>query len=405
MSAQPLQSVWTPAAPLVRSLSRGWRRLARAGIGRGLPPSWLGYRWLPGETVQHYFARRCGVDPAEAYEQVHPETPVENPLPCNIVSRDELPSDRGWWGYSFRDVPSRVSGETLVATLTGCTVICYRDAARGHDFYPAIMTRDGRGLELREMRFRPGHAAVLRRGGPPVRLERATWILERVYHNHSHWLTAHLPKILLLRQRQGLEDVLLPRERTPAMDGSLRLVGLAPEEFRSFDPAAPLVVDELTIVGTDRFRPELLRMVPEAIGVQGAPAGSRRVFISRASALRRRLLNEDEIWPILAAEGFERVEMEHLSFESQVAVMQNTAVLVAPHGAGLTNMMFCPLGTHVVEIADLGFPNPNFYALASAMRHKYWLLPARSSGDGHPLEKDLWIEPELVRNLLTWIVR
>jgi capsular polysaccharide biosynthesis protein len=83
------------------------------------------------------------------------------------------------------------------------------------------------------------------------------------------------------------------------------------------------------------------------------------------------------------------VLMENLTFEQQVQLMRDTAVLVAPHGAGLTNMMFCPPGAHIVEMADLGFPNPNFYAVASAMRHRYWLVPAEACGDVHPLEKDL----------------
>ncbi|MDZ7757189.1 glycosyltransferase 61 family protein [Rhodohalobacter sp.] len=47
--------------------------------------------------------------------------------------------------------------------------------------------------------------------------------------------------------------------------------------------------------------------------------------------------------------------------------MQQAEIVVAPHGAAITNVIFLSPGTHVVEIADLSFPNPNFYALASAM--------------------------------------
>ena len=77
----------------------------------------------------------------------------------------------------------------------------------------------------------------------------------------------------------------------------------------------------------------------------------------------------------------------------QVALMQETAVLAAPHGAGLTNMMFCREGTHVIEMADLSFPNPNFYATAAALGHHYWIIEAEGIGDVHPLEKDLRVEP------------
>jgi hypothetical protein len=385
------------APSLARAARRRVRRLARAGVERGVPPAWFGYRAVPRETLPAYVGRHRG-DPAVRCETVHPPAVARNPLPRTVASADELPADRGWWGYSFRDVPRRASGQTLLATLPDSRITAYLEPVKG-DYYPAVLTDDGRALDLREVRFRPGHAAALRRGRSPVRLERATWVLERVYHNHSHWLTAHLPKLLLLRDRDALADVVLPSELTPAMDGSLRMLGLDPDAFRRVDPTRPLEVGELTLLDTDRFRPELLRSVQAAYAVPG-PAPHRRVYISRARAARRRLLGEDELWSLLERHGFERVVMEELAFAEQVALMRETAVLLAPHGAGLTNMVFCPPGAHVVELADLSFPNPNFYALAAALGHPYWLLPATPVGSGHPLERDLRVDPDAVARVL-----
>ena len=376
-----------------------WERLVEAGVRRGLPPKLVGYQGVIRETVPEYFARHRGAPAAGRYETVHPEAVADNPLPENFSSPDELPDDRGWWGYSFHDVPHRTSGETFMATVPDCLITWYR-TTRENNFYPAILNRDSRAFDLREVRFRPGHADVLRQAPEPVRLKTATWFLERVYHNHSHWLTAHLPKLLLLREKGMLDQVILPPERSAAMDESLRMIGLEPEQCRTYDPARPLFVEELTILGTDRFRPELLRLVPEAFGMLEAPTPHRKVFISRLNAERRRLDNEEDIWALLEPQGFERVRMEELSFAEQVRLMSQTAILVAPHGAGLTNMLFCPPGAHIVEIADLGFPNPNFYALASALGHRYSLARAKSLGDVHPLEKDLWVDPARVSAIL-----
>ena len=63
-------------------------------------------------------------------------------------------------------------------------------------------------------------------------------------------------------------------------------------------------------------------------------------------------------------------------------------------------MIFCQPGTQIVELADLGFPNPNFYAVASAMGHGYWLVPSEGVGDVHPLECDLRVGREPIRNVL-----
>lgn len=366
-----------------------------------LPPAWLGYRWVKRETLAQFRAHAPG---QLQYEIVHPETRARNPLPRNVARRDELPADRGWWGYSFRDVPERLSGETGLATIANARVAWYHDEARGGDFYPAVVA-GGRALDLRELRFRPRHAEVLRHAPPPRRIERAVWVLERVYHNHSHWLTAHLPKLLLLRERGMLHEALLPSGRTPVMQASMELAGISPDDVATFDFDRPLVVGSLTLLATDRFRPELLRLVPAAFGVPQTPSRPRRIFISRTRAARRRLLNEEEVWPLFEDEGFERVCMEELSFDDQVNLMKQTSVLAAPHGAGLTNLMFCPPGAQIIELADLSFPNPNFYALASAMGHGYWLVRAESVGDSHPIDKDLRVNPAAVLQVLRQLGR
>lgn len=364
----------------------------------GLPPSWVGYRVWKKETVREHLTRMGGL--ARDLELIHAERIFQNPLPRNLESRNSLPRQVGWWGYSFWDVPARTGGETFLARVEDGRVVHYVDP-ENHQFYPALLSSDHRSLELREIRFRPEHALMMRQGGmKSQRFERATWILERVYKNYSHWFTAHLPKLLLLRDRQQLDSVLMPPNPPSLVRESLAMVGIDVERFPTYDPDAVVEVDELTIFNTDRFRPELLCSVREAFWKPAAAPPHRRVFISREKATRRRLVNEDEIWPILKAEGFERVVMEDLPFAEQVALMAETSILFAIHGAGLTNMMFCGPGTHVVEIADLSFPNPNFYAVASALGHHYWLLSGTPVGDEHPLKRDMRADPATIREIL-----
>ena len=387
---------------LVLKLKGVLYRLAQAAVRRGLPPAWLGFRCVLKETPSDYFSRYTEPEAEEAgtYETIHPVSVASNPLPCNVDEQGALPADRGWWGFSFRDVPSRTSHPTCIVRIPDGCVVPYIDPEK-NQFWSAVLNRDARALELREMSFRSFHKEVLRTQDP-VRRARVTWILERVYRNHSHWLTAHLPKLLLLKGKNELADVLLPPRqlRTSVMDDSLRMLGIDPESLSTFDPTRPLDVDELAVLETDRFRPELLRPVRDALCTFNGTPSHRKIYISRAQAPRRRLVNEDDIWGLLEGAGFERVFMEDLSFKAQVKLMQETSIVVAPHGAGLTNMMFCAPGTHIVEIADLSFPNPNFYALASAMEHNYWLVSAEGVGDEHPLERDMGVPPSAVRRVL-----
>jgi len=371
-------------------------RLANGLVEHGMPPSWLGYRRVRKIPFARYVQEAGHL--SDGLEVIHPESVAINPLPANIADRDQLPADAGWWGYSFRDVPSRKSGATLRATLRDVLVVPCANAEK--EFWVSILSPGGASIELREISFRPWQATAIRRKRRR-RIARATWGLERVFHNHSHWLTAHLPKLLLLQEQGALRELLLPETLPTGVEACLQFYGIDVSSLPRFGPDELLQVDQLTLLSTDRFRPELLRKVRTHCPIPAARNPTRRIYISRARAQRRRLLNEAEIWPQFEAAGFESVCMEALSFEEQVRLMRETAVLAAPHGAGLTNMIFCPPETDVVELADLSFPNPNFYALASAMELRYWLVSADGIGDGHPLTRDMQVDPAAVERVLT----
>lgn len=365
--------------------------VARSAVKAGLPPRVLGWRGLTTEVPEVLAQRLDGGGKSVGCRIVHPENVFANPLPLNISDRDDLPMDRGWWGYSFHDVPARPSPATVVATIPDCLVVTHLDAR--NEFWASIVTETGRTVALREMQFRSWQRPLLA-SAPRVKIPKATWLVERVFDNYSHWLTAHLPKLLLLRDLGLAEQVLLPSKRAPFIDDCLRLYGFDPTSFATFEPGTVLEVSELTVVSSDRFRPELLQGARQACPKLAEPMASRRVFISREGAQRRKLVNEADVWPMLEKAGFERIQMERLSFTEQVRLMQETQVLCAPHGAGLTNMLFCQAGTHVIEIADPAFPNPNFYATASALGLPYHIVRAESRGTSHPLEKDLYVEPQ-----------
>jgi capsular polysaccharide biosynthesis protein len=81
------------------------------------------------------------------------------------------------------------------------------------------------------------------------------------------------------------------------------------------------------------------------------PSGERkRIYISRAKASKRKLLNEAELTAILSRYGFRSVELESMKVADQIRLFASADIVVGPHGAGLTNLMFCRPGTKVIEL-------------------------------------------------------
>lgn len=77
---------------------------------------------------------------------------------------------------------------------------------------------------------------------------------------------------------------------------------------------------------------------------------NKRVFISRKDAAIRNLLNEDEIFAIFEKNGFTRYNLANLSVLEQIELFHNADIIVAAHGAALSNLLFCKPNTHVIEI-------------------------------------------------------
>ena len=378
------------ANPLRRRLVWAGRRWGQRLADAGVPPA-----LLAGRHVRHRPATEAG-----AVETVHPARTHPAPLPLGVVDADALSDDAGWWGFSMRDVPRRRVDPVAVVTLRDARVLAGRTRDAARDYAPAIVDGAGTSLDLRELRYRPFHAPLARRA-PDLTADRAVWIAERVFDNHSHWLSAHLPKLVLLRDR-GLLDpatLVLPERRPALVDDGLRALGLDPTACRVLPDDAVLGARSLTVVASDRFHPDLLRAARAAL-VPAAAAPTGGVLVSRRAARGRRLLEEEAMGPMLARHGIAPVAMERLDFAAQAALMAGATALVAPHGAGLTNMLFCRAGMPVVEIADPDYPNPNFYAMAAALDLRYALVPARGVGGGHPLHRDLSVDPVAVEAAL-----
>jgi capsular polysaccharide biosynthesis protein len=76
----------------------------------------------------------------------------------------------------------------------------------------------------------------------------------------------------------------------------------------------------------------------------------KRIIVSRGSSTTRRWLNENECMEFLDTLDFKLIDPSKLSLSEQVGAFSNAEIILGPHGAGLTNIMFCNPGTKVIEI-------------------------------------------------------
>ena len=109
--------------------------------------------------------------------------------------------------------------------------------------------------------------------------------------------------------------------------------------------------------------------------------GQRRLLLSRASPHVRRVVNEDELLDALLPLGFERITLESLDVKSQARLFADAETVVAPHGAGLTNLMFCS-STGVVEcFSSVGAHDSVYRRLAGLLGLPYAAVMGDTVGE------------------------
>ncbi|MEY4488174.1 MAG: hypothetical protein RIQ79_682, partial [Verrucomicrobiota bacterium] len=164
-----------------------------------------------------------------------------------------------------------------------------------------------------------------------------------------------------LRLRGGAEQVIAVRREQHLACAPLLVPGLVAA------PAAPV---SRTLRLIDAFT--------DALGREPS-GGGERVYFTREKAGRRRVANEAALWSILEANGFKKVILEELTWSEQIAVCRRAKVVVAPHGAGLANLVFCAPGTRVVELLSRRYCHPGYWRLAVLRGLDY--RPVIATGD------------------------
>ena len=208
---------------------------------------------------------------------------------------------------------------------------------------------------------------------------------------YSHWLLEELPR--LLSAGWGDCDALIANARAPFAQEALKYSGylgaVLPVKRDRHLQCEQLLVPGLP--GPAGYpTSEVVRLVTafaaSLCGGETAVAPSERIYVSRAKARRRRLSNEDALWPHLEARGFRKLFLEEMPWVEQIAAFRAARVVVAPHGAGLANLVFCEAGARVVEIFNRAYVNPCFWRLAALKGLDYRAVVAR--GD-QPLDQAL----------------
>lgn len=192
--------------------------------------------------------------------------------------------------------------------------------------------------------------------------------------NYFHWVFEVLGRIAFLQTARIECAKYIVHAPDAARTQSLGALGISeelcvsPREYRHLRAGILAVPSRLP---SGLVPPSVVRFLRTKFAPPGSIRGGRRLYVSRQHARRRRLRHGDEISAVLGELGFETVECGELAFSRQVELFREASIVVGAHGAGLSNIAFCPEGAAVLECFAADYVNPCYATVAAASRLHY----------------------------------
>jgi hypothetical protein len=305
-----------------------------------------------------------------------------------------------------------------------------RDAAKRHEFshptvpvatvhwrmrdvtlYPplALAFRSGEPVNATRYCAFDAEVAVAREriAHPRFRFDgvRAFMGFNRPHTNHFHTITQIVPAIVSYQSDPGFRGgaLLMPHvaeSAAAAQELTARALELAGVEIPRVVKVGGMPVDigdltfssELTSGPSAVCGPVFDHMIRRARAV-AKPATARAIYIWRADTQARPLLNEEQLIVRLASFGVEPVVLSLLSLDEQIILFREARLVIGPHGAGLTNVVFSRPGSVLYELLPSHYLNPCIARLARMRDLHYWC-------DVHPAEDS----PGTWRHQVRWSV-
>jgi capsular polysaccharide biosynthesis protein len=124
--------------------------------------------------------------------------------------------------------------------------------------------------------------------------------------------------------------------------------------------------------------------------------------VSRGDVAHRRVSNEPAVIGVLKRLGFQEARLAGLAVAEQIAVFANAEVIVAPHGAGLSNLVYAAPRTRVLEMFSPNYVHPCYWSLSCLCELDYAYLlgvgPRPAPGvDPHRHREHLTIDTDQLR--------
>ena len=200
-------------------------------------------------------------------------------------------------------------------------------------------------------------------------------------NNYFHWFSESLARLLNIQETSNQTFTILLPSSYKTNNFIIQSLELLDISYTFIEEKKNVFVRQVYIaphlITSGHHIPEIMQRLRTKFFQKNKKNESEitRMYISRNKSFLRNIVNEKELSCILKKYNFKIVEMENYSWKKQVDMMTNVEYLIAPHGAGLTNMLFSQNKLSVLELLPQRKNktiNNCYYSLSSSLEYNYY---------------------------------
>ena len=241
---------------------------------------------------------------------------------------------------------------------------------------------------------------------PQVRKECLATIAFPESSGYFHWILDCLPRLKLLEEViSEIDYLIVPYNLKRFHLETLSLLGFPEEKLLKIKDGDHLMCENLFVPSRSSASKWVCDFLRESFIPKDVAEPHRLIYISRKDALYRKIINEEEVEDYLRGIGFEIVQMSELNFLEQVKICAEAQIVVGPHGAGLSNTVFCR-NAKILEMFSPSYINKAYWTIANNVGNEYYyLLGGDAPGNSPPPWRDFRVDMEAFKETLKWILR
>jgi capsular polysaccharide biosynthesis protein len=208
-------------------------------------------------------------------------------------------------------------------------------------------------------------------------------------NNYFHWMTETVPAIIAMHQHDENALVMLPKFMLDVVfvKEVLDMMAWKYDTISHNESVKASSFYAITLPHVGRFNHHLLNQAVEQLriktGVDSNIVPYRRIYITRAKARRRKIINENALVRMLTEQGFEIHTLEDYSLDQQFHLFNESKFVLSNHGAGLTNIMFMHPNTKVLELKSENNNYWCYFSLANVFGLKYAYMLCKGNSINH----------------------